>query len=48
MTTYDDYDDDDLYEDEEPTSPINDSESLLRRAVDIIATARTMRCRRRR
>ena len=42
MTTYDDFDDDDLYEDEEPASPLNDSESLLRRAVDIIATARTM------
>ena len=43
MTTYDDYgDDDDLYEDEEPASPTNDSESLLRRAIDIIATARTM------
>ena len=42
MTTYDDYEDDDLFEDEEPASPINDSESLLRRAVDIIATARTM------
>src|SRR6476659_2906026 len=40
MTTYDD--DDDPYEDEEPASPTNDSESLLRRAIDIIATARTM------
>jgi len=42
MTTYDDDFEDDLYEDEEPVSPTNDSESLLRRAVDIIATARTM------
>jgi len=42
MTTYDDDFDDDLYEDEEPASPTNDSESLLRRAIDIIATARTM------
>ena len=42
MTTHDDDYDDDLYEDEEPVSPTNDSESLLRRAVDIIATARTM------
>ena len=42
MTTYDDDYDDDLYEDEEPVSPTNDSESLLRRAIDIIATARTM------
>ena len=42
MTTYDDDYDDDLFEDEEPVSPTNDSESLLRRAVDIIATARTM------
>ena len=42
MTTYDDDFDDDLFEDEEPVSPTNDSESLLRRAIDIIATARTM------
>ena len=42
MTSYDDYDDDDLFEDHEPASPLKDSESLLRRAVDIIATARTM------
>jgi hypothetical protein len=42
MTTYDDEYDDELYEDEEPVSPTNDSESLLRRAIDIIATARTM------
>ena len=42
MTTYDDFDEGDLYEDEQPASAINDSEALLRRAVDIIATARTM------
>jgi len=42
MTTYDDYEDDDLFEDEQPASAINDSEALLRQAIDIIATARTM------
>ena len=42
MTTYDDDFDDDLFEDEEPVSPTNDTETLLRRAIDIIANARTI------
>jgi cell division septum initiation protein DivIVA len=41
MSNYDDYEND-LYEDVEPEPPADDSESLLRRAIDIIATARTM------
>ncbi len=38
--SYDDFDDE-PYEDDEPEQAINDSESLLRQAVDIVATART-------
>ena len=43
MSTYDEHEDEDEYlEDEQPASPIHDAEGLLRRAIDIIATARTM------
>ena len=41
--SYDDYDgyDDEDFDDDEPYEAINDCEALLRRAVDIVATART-------
>jgi|KBSSwiStaDraftv2_1062776.scaffolds.fasta_scaffold211244_3 cell division septum initiation protein DivIVA len=41
--SYDDYDayDDQDFDDDEPPEAINDCEALLRRAVDIVATART-------
>jgi len=39
--SYDDYDDETYEDDEEFAEAANDSESLLRRAVDIVATART-------
>jgi hypothetical protein len=41
MSEFEDFEDD-LYEDDEPASATHDAEALLSRAIDIIATARTM------